>query len=822
VTTFRALHEGWTVTPVAGPGRDGDRSIDVVAVPATVPGCVHTDLLSAGRIDDPYLNDNEDRLRWIGLTDWEYRTAFAWGSEDFDHVELVCEGLDTVAELVLNGVEIARTCNMHRTYRFDVTRQLQAGANELTIRFASAYQYAASEQRRLGDRPNAYADAPFNFIRKMAANFGWDWGPALTTCGIWKPIGLHSWSVARFGAVRPRLSVDGAHGTVEVDVDLVTAGDGPVVVSASLGGSTVRIVTDSAGAQLALSVDDVRRWHPRGAGEQALYDLEVTLTDLDGLPLDSWQRRVGFRSVALDTADDATGSAYTLRVNERPIWIRGVNWITDDCFPTRITRERLAERFAQCIDANVNYLRVWGGGIYESEDFYELADELGLLVGQDFLFACAAYPEEEPHRSEVLAEAEDNVTRLSSHPSLVTWTGNNENIWGHEDWGWIPLLAGRTWGAGYYFDVLPDVLARLDPTRPYWPGSPYSGNRDRHPNDPAHGTMHIWDVWNTLDYRHYRDYVPRMAAEFGYQGPPTYATIAASISDEPLAHDSPGMAHHQKAEDGDAKLRRGLVAHLPPPRTFDDWHYFTQLNQARAVALGVEHFRSHRPTCMGAIVWQFNDCWPVTSWAAVDGYGRRKLMWFALRHAFADRLLTIQPRGTELVVVLVNDLDEAWDADVAVVRYDLDGSVLAKVILPVRVPPRAATTTVLSASVSVAGDPVRELIRATAGDNVAHWFFAEDRDVDYPKAQWSSSVRGNRLTITARTILRDLTLFADRLADGAETDRAMVTLLPGESATFTVDGPDAGQLHEVPGAPVVRAVNDVIGEGSGGPRAAHL
>ncbi len=807
---LRALSDGWTVSPVGGVALAGDGAHRLVDVPATVPGCIHTDLLAAGEIDDPYLDDNEDRLRWIGLTDWEYRTTFDWAPEGFDRVELACAGLDTIATIVLNGAGIAHTRNMHRSYRIDVTHQLLAGANELVIRFDSAYAYAAGEQQRLGDRPNASNDGPFNFIRKMASNFGWDWGPALVTCGIWKPIGLHSWSTARMESVRPRVTVDGASGRVEVDVDLVAvAGAGQVAVRASVGGSTAEVVTDATRAHLQVAVADVRRWQPRGVGEPALYDLEVVLTGLDGKQLDSWQRRIGFRSVALDTAADAAGSAYTLHVNDQPVWIRGVNWITDDCFPTRVTRERLAQRMAQCVDANVNYLRVWGGGIYESEDFYSLADELGLLVGQDFLFACAAYPEDEPHRSEVLAEAEENVTRLSSHASLVTWTGNNENIWGHQDWGWIPELAGRTWGAGYYFDLLPEVLARLDPTRPYWPGSPYSGRPDLPPNDPAHGSMHIWDVWNTLDYQHYRDYVPRMAAEFGYQAPPTYATIAASIDDDPLAPDSPGMSHHQKAADGDAKLRRGLLAHLPTPGTFDDWHYFTQLNQARAITVAVEHFRSHRPTCMGAIVWQFNDSWPVTSWAAVDGYARRKPMWYALRAAFADRLLTIQPRGSELAVVLVNDLDEPWSTDVTVARHDLGGAVLAHSLLHVQVPPGSAITTILSRSLSEPGNPVRELVRATAGDLVAHWFFAEDKDMDYPRAQWTSSVEGNRLTVTAQTVLRDLTLFPDRLAAGASTETALVTLLPAESVTFTVDGLSTAQLSSVSGAPVLRAVNDV-------------
>ena len=237
-----------------------------------------------------------------------------------------------------------------------------------------------------------------------------------------------------------------------------------------------------------------------------------------GATLDTWQRRVGFRSVRLDTAPDEHGTAFTLVVNDVPVFVRGVNWIPDDAFVTRVTRDRLATRLDQACAANVNLLRVWGGGRYESEDFYDLADERGLLVQQDFLFACAAYPEEEPIASEVAAEAAEQVTRLASHPSLVLWTGNNENIWGFHDWGWQEKLAGRTWGAGYYFEVLPKIVARLDPTRPYWPGSPWSPG-ERHPNDPAHGSTHIWDVWNTEDYLRYREYTPRFVAEFGYQGP---------------------------------------------------------------------------------------------------------------------------------------------------------------------------------------------------------------------------------------------------------------------------------------------------------------
>ena len=453
MTSYRALHDGWSLS-----------GAELSAIPATVPGCVHTDLLSAGLIEDPYLDENERKVAWIGHTDWTYHTSFEASPYD-GRVDLVCAGLDTVATIWLNGIELGRTANMHRGYRFDVRSALRSGTNTLKVKFDSAYGYAQAWQEKLGDRPNAYPE-PFHFIRKMACNFGWDWGPTLVTAGIWQDIGLHTWSVARLAEVRPQVTVENGVGRVDVHVALDRETDGPVTVVAAVAGRETVARISGREAVLSVTVEDPELWWPRGYGQQPRYDLDVTLSDTYGT-LDVWSRRIGFRDVRLDTTD----GAFTVVVNDVPVFVRGVNWIPDDVFVTRIDRDRLAARFAQACDANVNYLRVWGGGRYESEDFYDLADELGLMVGQDFLFACAAYPEEEPFASEVAAEARENVVRLSSHPSLVMWTGNNENIWGHEDWGWKERLGDLTWGAGYYFGVLPRIVSEVDPTPPDWPSA---------------------------------------------------------------------------------------------------------------------------------------------------------------------------------------------------------------------------------------------------------------------------------------------------------------------------------------------------------------
>ncbi|GIH06260.1 beta-mannosidase [Rhizocola hellebori] len=785
MTSYRPLDEGWTLS---GAGYD--------RVSARVPGCVHLDLMSGGHIPDPYLGDNESDLDWIGKAEWTYRTTFEWHDDGSDFVDLECDGLDTLASIELNGVGVGQTANMHRRYRFAVKELLQVGTNELSITFGSVYPYTQKWQEELGARPAAYTE-PYNLVRKMACNFGWDWGPTLVTAGIWRPIGLRSWSVARLAEVRPLTTVTSGLGTVDVQVRL--DGEGPLILSATIGGQAAQteIPSGHAESSVTLTVTDPRLWWPRGYGEQARYVLEVVLSDASGKRLDSWSRPIGFRSVRLDTTPDEHGTPYTLVVNEVPVFVRGANWIPDDCFPSRITRDRLAQRLTQACQANLNYLRIWGGGLYESEEFYDLADEFGLMVGQDFLFSCAAYPEEEPFASEVLAEARDNVARLTPHPSLVLWTGNNECLWGHADWGWPDQLDGKSWGSGYYHETLPKVVAQLDPTRPYWPGSPYSGSPQLHPNDPAHGSMHIWDVWNTHDYTQYRAYTPRFVAEFGYQAPPAFATLA--------------KGEHQKAIDGALKLQRGLDAHLPPPKDSDDYLYYTQVNQARAITLGVERFRALSPICMGAIVWQLNDCWPVTSWAAIDGDGRLKPLWYALRNAFADRLITIQP---DLSVVAVNDSPDRWTSRLTVSRLGLDGSKFGEMTANLDVAPRASATVRLPADVCMPGDPKGELLVAeTEGYRTFH-FFAEDRELAYPAAAYQADAEpvhgGMKVTVTARTILRDLCLFPDRLDPASTVDNALVTLLAGQTTTFFVRTDQSLDPAALTCRPVLRCINDFL------------
>ncbi len=474
--------------------------------------------------------------------------------------------------------------------------------------------------------------------------------------------------------------------------------------------------------------------------------------------------------------------------------------------------------------ANVNLVRVWGGGIFESEDFYRACDERGLLVWQDFLLACAAYPEESPVWEEIEAEARENVVRLAPHPSLVLYNGGNENLWGHEDWNWKQRLDGRSWGARYAYELFPGIVAELDPTRPYSENSPCSPGfalDQVHPNDPNYGSHHQWEVWNRIDYRAYRSEIPRFCSEFGFQAPPTWRTLVDwvhAVEGGPLdaasdPKNDPNFLIHQKAEDGNGKLDRGLSPHLGVPTEFADWHWATQLNQARAVAYAIDHYRRWWPRTAGAVVWQLNDCWPVTSWAAIDSEERPKPVWYALRRAFAPQNLVFVTENGIISVVVLNDTDRRWQGELAVGRQRLDGRSLATATVPVNVDPRTSEPIALSPELCTPDDSTAEILVARLDTRRAVHAFVPDvemaMDPSPLEVEVTQSEYGYAVNVTARSFARDITLLADRVAADATVDDALITLLAGESATFRVRSSVRDLRQALSRPPVLRTANDL-------------
>lgn len=836
------LSNGWCLTAVGGLDAVPGALKEVLTgegITATVPGCVHTDLMAAGLLVDPYVGLNEREQVWIDGVDWCYTLRFdgPGDARSAGCVELVCEGLDTIARVELNGVVVGESVNMFVPQRFSVKDELKETGNTLSITFGSATAYAQRECDRLGGLPFAgeasEAKTPYNMIRKMACNFGWDWGPALVTAGIWKPIYIETWGAARIGAVRPLIvRADAERAEVDLHVDTVAGvGDREAVrVEYELigpSGDTVTSgsVTGKAGetARALIGVDAPSLWWPVGYGEQPLYTLRVVLLDADGHAIESIEKRIGMRSVALVARDASSpeGAAFHFEINGKRVYCKGANWIPDDCFPHRVTAERYRKRITQALEANMNMLRVWGGGLYESDDFYDVCDELGILVWQDLLTACALYPEEEPIYGEIEKEVRYHAARLSSHASLVLWNGGNECIWATFCWGdaWAkPRLEDtRGWGRGYWLEMFPKLIGEIDPSRPYWGNSPYSGSLDVEPNSEDAGNCHHWDVWNGHgDASNYLLHRPLFASEFGYHGPPTWPTLARSVPESERVWDSETMHHHNKQVGGQERADRLIRAYFNVPDNYDDWYYLAQLKQVRALTLGCSWFRSQSPWNSGALYWQLNDCWPVASWAAVDGDGRCKPLWYATKRFFSDRLVTIMPRekvaeGGEagaVAVCLHNDCDAAWSGECVVRQMALDGAVVNEHREDVAIVARGSARFDVPDGMHDRDDT---LLVAECGDLRAMWFFKRDKDIDYPAPEFDAELERDgdtyQLTITARTLLRDVMIYADRLDPEAVIDDQAVTLLPGEERTFVIASGAELLLEDLTARPVMQVAN---------------
>ncbi len=479
--TRNHLPQDWTLTPVAL-GEGAPVKLQGLTIPATVPGCVHTDLLAAGAITDPYADGGEAAQAWIGHSDWLYRCAFTAPADlrDSACIDLVCEGLDTVARIELNGTLVAETEDMHIVYRFPVKALLRPGENNLAITFTSPIRYAQKMLERLGHLNYSFPhNPPHNFIRKAACHFGWDWGPSLPGAGIWRPIRLEGWNTARIEAVRPLVRrADAEQAEVEVLVDVATASGATVAtvkvrLLAPDGAVVAEGTTGTAGRpqSVVLIVSKPQLWWPAGHGDQPLYTLEVVLADSAGRTLDTWRKRTGLKTSRIVSEKDTYGQSFALEVNSRLVFAKGYNWIPDDCFPSRVNTARYRRRILQAREGGANILRVWGGGLFETDEFYDACDELGLMVWQDFLFACSAYPEEPPFAALIEQEARTNLARLARHPSLVILNGGNENIWIQYHQHHVLGDGKRGWGLAYYLDLLPRVCSELLPTVPYWPNS---------------------------------------------------------------------------------------------------------------------------------------------------------------------------------------------------------------------------------------------------------------------------------------------------------------------------------------------------------------
>ena len=752
--------------------------------PATVPGSIHTDLIAAGLIGDIRTTGTEAEQEWIRSADSSYRTTIpAQGAASH---ELNFLGLDTLATVSINGQQRLVTENMHRSYSIavDATKDL-----DLQIDFKAPLPEALKRQEKQGIYPNPY-NMPYNYFRKMACSFGWDWGPITGTSGIWQPIILTSWDEGILDLVTVITDVVDSIPTLKV----ITQGRGTATqLKIKVSGNHVAEFETTVNSSNTYQLPDFDLWHPRGFGEPVLYTVQVMLLNASGEIVDESIKRVGFRSIALDQSNFDDRQMFAIMVNGQRVWARGVNWIPDDPFPHRVTRADYAKKIEDLFLVEVNAIRVWGGGIYESDDFYDLCDEKGIIVWQDFLFACAAYPEDESFIAEVKAEATEAVNRLANHPSLVLWCGGNECIEGFQHWDWKEPLAGKSWGSMYYFDILPTILESIDGTRAYIPGSPFS-TLSKDVKDFASGTNHIWDVWNERGYQRYEEYSPSFAAEFGYNGPGSWRTLTKAIKSSNLDSKDPNLATHQKAFDGMDKVAAGLKREFAQEFVKGpQWYFAAQLVQARAVEVGLKHFRSQYDTCSGSVLWQYNDMWPAISWAVLDSAGSRKLSWYAMREAYRPRLLHLSGENRKLVII--NDTAELWRDQLYVVVLDEMGAIIESRNMAIAVDAKGQKVINLGLSLESNGYVVAQLGDIRTARRMLDKPVARINPVD---AQISAAIDGIKVcvTIKAHSSIHEFSLLPELVAqDEVVVSAQRLTILPNESIYIEITATHAADAE---------------------------
>ncbi len=615
-------------------------------VAATVPGSVYHDLLAAGEIPDPFYRDNEmDALKLMD-NDFSY-TREIDVPEDFlqaDSVLLRADGLDTLAEISVNGQPVGKADNMHRAWEYDVKGVLRPGKNSIEVLLRSPTKFIKKAYSENPADGSSDAMVGFPSLRKAHCMFGWDWGPRLPDAGIWRDIALVSVDTARIRDVYVSQRHEEGKVTCRIVTHVNRLIEKPVnasVIISSPDGKTFA----AQGLDCEIVIEHPQLWWPAGYGDQPLYTVEVTLTSGD-IPLDTWQRRIGMRTLTMHREKDEWGESFCHRVNGVDVFAMGADYIPEDSLLPRVTPERTRRLLLDARAANMNMIRVWGGGYYPDDFFYDICDELGILVWQDFMFACAVYNLTDAFEQNIRAEFTDNIRRLRHHASLALWCGNNEMEMFVARGLWVGSKRQAADYVKMYEYIIPKVLKEEDPAAFYWPASPSSGGSFDEPNDENRGDVHYWDVWHGhKPFTEYRKFFFRYASEFGFQSFPCMETIEAFTRPEDRNVYSYVMEKHQRNASANGVIASYLSQTYLYPSTLDTFVYASQLLQAQAIQYGVEHWRRSRGRCMGAVIWQLNDCWPVISWSSIDYFGRWKALHYYAKRFFAPVLVSCHEEG---------------------------------------------------------------------------------------------------------------------------------------------------------------------------------
>ncbi len=797
-------------------------------LPATVPGDVHLDLLANKKIPDPFFRDNESKLQWIENGSWEYRATFNVSAAILarTNVDLVFDGLDAAAQVYLNGAEILNADDAFRIWRVAAKSHLHAGANQLRVVFPAPLKAAQLEAATDPWWQRTKVDAK-TYIRKPAYEYGWDWGPRFVTSGIWRPVRIEAWDKARIAdfAVRQRdVSREVAHIDAEVTIQSSVSGPARIALRYSNDEKPIAFNTNAV-LHLGENIIDIpveirqpKLWYPAGYGDQPLYEFTADVS-VGGKTAESRAVKTGLRSIVLDRHLDQWGRSFQFIVNGIPVFAKGADVIPFDSFPNRVTTADYRRILQSARDANMNMIRHWGGGYYETDEFYQIADELGIMVWQDFMFGNDWQPGTYAFKQTIEAEADDQVRRLRNHPSIVLWCGNNET---ETAMGWGPRttlpadVRYHMWQdyLTEFSGILNRVVVRLEPEIPYWPSSPSADYEELSPTYQS-GDAHLWDVWHgRVPFSTYETHNSRFVTEYGFQSFPEMRTIEAFTEPEDRTGIfTPVMLAHQKNNEGNSIIHDYLLKDYPEPKDFPSFLYVSQVLQAEGIKIGAEHFRRSRPDTMGSIFWQLNDCWPVASWSSIDYYGRWKALQYYARRFYAPVLVSPHLENGSVRVYIVSDKTTPQAAMLRVRLMDFDGKVLLEDKRDVTIDPLASKVYLdwPLAKIAQAGGAdtahvfvVAELTSGTGELSRNLIYLAPTKEVRLKPAHLTIAVSGKdgkyTLHVSSQVLARSVYLSFGSL--DVELSDNYFNLLPGETAEIaatTAASLDAlkAQLHAV-------------------------
>lgn len=814
------LHTNWTFCQVG----------DTLWSDAKVPGTVHQDLLNHNRIPNPFYGMNEEAVQWVENEDWMYRTSFVVDEQQLsrDAAVLEMDGLDTYADVFLNGALILRSDNMFVGHKIEVKPVLRKGVNQLLVRFRSPVKEVLPQLQTNGfDYPASNDHSPWRtsvYTRKAPYSYGWDWGIRLATCGIWRPVRLVFSDVARIedyyvcqdAVTQAKADVDN-----RLEINNVTSSTVSALLKVDYHYSDsdtkeikkqIELRPGANTVSLPVSIEKPHLWMPNGWGEPSLYKFTASLS-VDGVEIAKQERNVGLRTVRVVMDDDEYGKSFYFVVNGKPMFAKGANFIPDDALLPNVTPERYKRIFEDVKAANMNMLRVWGGGIYEDDEFYDEADRNGILIWQDFMFACSSYPHDPLFVGRVESEAEYNIKRLRGHASLAMWCGNNEIYEAMRYWGWQRKYSAEAFAEmerGYnvlFRELLPQMVERLDGTRFYMHSSPYEANWGR-PNSWKTADSHNWGTWHgRKPFESFDTDVPRFMSEYGFQAFPEMKTIRTFAEEKDFELESPVMNAHQKADIGNALIRQTMRLYYRMPEKFEDLVYVGLVLQGQGMRHGIEAHRRNRPYCMGSLFWQLNDSWPVVSWSGIDYYGNWKALMYQSKRAFAPILINAIKEGDDLCVYLVSDELQDHDGvrlDVELMDFDgkvhgkwtQSGMLAANSSVLFMKKPTGELQGKLSAANSLLYFTMKNKNGATLADDV--FYFAYPKDQKLPEANIETSVRrrGDAIEMTLKTDKLARDIFVEVPVQGVRFTDNFFDLLPDQRKKITITSPEGHSLND--------------------------